>query len=101
MKKTEHQRIGSFGLKSVNLLVFAAAIFFIPTTVNAQTTLEQQCYDAVQGKVAYDQAGHKSWSAANVRKLCEGTTDTSYTISCFQKQINNHDNWSVAIEACK
>ena len=73
-EKSGYQRIRSLGLRSVKLLIFAAAIFFIQTTASAQTALEQQCFDAVQGKVAYDQAGHKFWDAANVRKLCQGTT---------------------------
>jgi uncharacterized protein (TIGR02145 family) len=62
---------------------------------------EQQCFDAVGGKVAYNQAGNKSWAPENIRKLCQGTTNASATISCFQAQIRQHNDWSRGIEACK
>lgn len=67
----------------------------------APTPQEQACFNAVQGKVAYDQAGNKNWSEANVRKLCQHTTSPSVTIACFQRQIQAHNNWEQGIAACK
>jgi hypothetical protein len=55
----------------------------------------------VQGKIAYDQAGNKSWSEANVRKLCKGTSNTNETTSCFQAEISKHNDWNRGIESCK
>ena len=81
-------------------MVFVFAIFLIQSTANAQTALEQQCFNAVQGKVAYNQAGNKSWDPANINKLCQGTTNPFATISCFQEQIRVHNNWSQGINAC-
>lgn len=68
---------------------------------NSGAGLEQQCFDAIQGKVAYDQAGNKWWGASDVQKLCAGTTNTAATIACFQAEIKSHNSWSRGIEACK
>jgi hypothetical protein len=82
-------------LRGVLLLVLMSA------TAAAETALDRQCIDAVQYKVAYDKAGSKQWMDVNLHKLCDGTTDPSATIGCFQRQIAEHDNWSRAIDACK
>ncbi len=67
----------------------------------ALTPQEYACFNAVQGKIAYDQAGNKNWSAANVRKLCQHTTNPNVTIACFQREIQAHNNWEKGIAACK
>ncbi len=77
------------------------AIFMIQTTATAQTALEKQCFDAVQGKVAWNQRGDKTWDVGNLRALCSGTTNPSATISCFQNEIRSHNDWSRALTACK
>lgn len=89
------------GMKAGVLAVFVSAVFFIPTHTHAQTALEQQCMSAVQGKVAWDQAGNKSWGTDNLRNLCQGTTNPSATIACFQTQIQTHNSWEKGIAACK
>ena len=83
------------------IAVIVFAIFLIQSTATAQTALEKQCYDAVQGKVAWDQKGNKSWDEGNLRALCYGTTNPSATISCFQNEIRSHNDWSRALTACK
>jgi len=60
----------------------------------------QLCYNAVQGKVAWDRAGNKIWNNANVNKLCAGTTNPQATIDCFSSQIASHNNWGRAISSC-
>lgn len=77
------------------------AIFMIQTIATAQTALEQQCMTAVQGKVAWNQAGSTAWGADNLRNLCQGTTNPSATISCFQNEIRTHNDWGRGINACK
>jgi hypothetical protein len=86
---------------TMTMLTFA--LLLLPTTTRAQspTPLEQQCMTAVQGKVAWNQAGNKTWSEANLRNLCQGTTNPSATISCFQNEIRSHNDWNRAITACK
>lgn len=92
--------------KTISISIFKLVLplfvlLFVQFTANAQTALEQQCFNAVQGKVAYDQAGNKQWSEANIRNLCQGTTNPSATISCFENEIRTHNDWSRGISACK
>ncbi len=69
--------------------------------VAAQSAPEQQCMDALQGKVAWNRAGNTTWQEGNIRDLCQGTTDAGATIACFQSEIGKHDDWSRAIVTCK
>lgn len=92
--------------KTISISIFKLVLplfvlLFVQFAANAQTALEQQCFNAVQGKVAYDQAGNKQWSEGNIRNLCQGTTNPSATISCFQNEIRMHNDWSRGIRACK
>jgi hypothetical protein len=93
--------VQNYGMTALKTAVFVFAAFLIQTTAHAQTALEQQCYNAVQGKVAWNQAGSKTWGDANLRNLCQGTTNPGATISCFENEIRGHNDWSRAIAACK
>lgn len=62
---------------------------------------EQICSESVQGRVAWNRAGNTAWADANVRSLCQGTTNPNATISCFQAEIQRTDNWQQAISTCK
>ncbi len=87
--------------KALRIAVTVFALFIAHSAANAQTAQEQQCYNAVQGKVAWNQAGSTTWGEGNLRNLCQGTTNPGATISCFQGQIRQHNDWSRAITACK
>ncbi len=78
-----------------------AAIGSSNSTTPPVANLEQDCFNAIQGKVAYDQLGNKTWGASNVQILCKGTTNPAATIACFQAEIQSHNSWSRGIEACK
>ncbi|HEV7700464.1 MAG TPA: hypothetical protein VGO43_09585 [Pyrinomonadaceae bacterium] len=82
-----------FGL----VLMLAAA----STSLRAQTAGELTCAEMVQGKVAWNQAGNKSWSPTNVKDLCKGTTSPDVTVACFRRQIAANNNWEQAIAFCK
>lgn len=41
------------------------------------------CAEAVQGKIAWDYAGHKQWNGANVQRLCEGAEGSAEPARCF------------------
>ncbi len=88
-------------MKVALIAMTVLAICIIQTTATAQTALEKQCYDAVQGKVAWNQRGDKTWDMGNLRMLCSGTTNPSVTISCYQNEIRSHNDWSRALTACK
>ena len=64
------------------------------------TQFEQNCFDMVQNKVAYDQLGTKAWNEVHIRKLCKGTTDPAATISCFKNIISSFNDWNRGITEC-
>ena len=69
--------------------------------VNADDRLERACFAAVQDQVAWNQAGNASWQDKNIRRLCQGTTNPTATIACFEAEVADHNDWSRAIEACQ
>jgi hypothetical protein len=62
---------------------------------------EAQCFDLVQGKVAWSTNGSKNWVDANVIDLCEGTQSPPQTVACFQRGIASDASWGAAIADCK
>jgi hypothetical protein len=94
------QFIGHAAAEFIALLL---AVFFIQVGAQAQTTptpQERECFNAVQGRVAWNQAGSKQWNETNIRDLCRGTRNPSETIACFQRQIQSQDDWKKATAAC-
>ncbi len=89
--------------KVATIFVLTLIVLCMQGLAQAQspTALEQQCMSAVQGKVAYDQAGNKTWNDGNLRNLCQGTTNPTATIACFQAQIQTHNDWQRGLTACK
>ena len=65
------------------------------------TSLEQNCYDSVQGRVPWNRGGTREWVPQNVRNLCQGTINPADTISCFSAGIQRHGDWARAIDECK
>ncbi len=45
-------KLNYFVAKTLKLVLIVAALLFVQRIANAQTALEQQCFNAVQGKVA-------------------------------------------------
>lgn len=60
---------------------------------------EQDCFNQVQNKVAYDTAGNKTWNENNIKNLCQGTTNPVATISCFSQKMPQM-GWSKASQEC-
>lgn len=63
--------------------------------------LEEDCFELVQGRVAWDQDGAKNWNSTNVTALCADTPNPLATIACFSRGIQTHDDWQLAINECK
>lgn len=82
------------------MMALLLTLVFIQVGALAQTPLEQQCMTAVQGKVAWNQAGSTSWVPKDVRNLCQGTTNPTATIICFQREIRSHNSMDKGIKAC-
>ena len=68
----------------------------------AQTSEEQRCYNAVQGRVAWAKNGSTQWAQANLQRLCEGTRNHQKTIGCFRTAIQSGQyQWGEAIGLCR
>src|SRR5688572_11297312 len=59
----------------------------------ATTHPEKDCFDLVQGKIAWDHAGHKTWSPTNINRLCQGATNAPEPGKCFQYALFNGSDW--------
>ena len=51
------------------------------------------CFDAVQGKVAWDYSGSTSWSSANVRATVQGAESSPEPANCFQQVMHDGVDW--------
>jgi hypothetical protein len=65
----------------------------VPPPVLASTDPEKECYDMIQGKIAWNNANNKSWAANNVNQLCRGTTKAKEPGSCFSYVLFNGNDW--------
>lgn len=76
-------------------------ILFIQVAVNAQsyTQEEQNCYNQVQNKVAWNKEGSNVWGEDNARNLCRGATDTYVRVKCFVSNMPQL-GWQRATEKC-
>jgi hypothetical protein len=96
-----HDRLGNLALVGLTL---AGAFELTTNSAKAQSapsTLEQQCFDSVQGNVAWNPQGNRNWNPNNIRSLCGGTTNPAATITCFSSKIQANMPWDQAIAACK
>jgi hypothetical protein len=62
---------------------------------------EARCRTMIDGKVAWNQLGSKSWSPSNIDALCAGATNAEARISCFSAGISAHNDWVRATADCK
>ena len=89
---------------SIFKLVLPLFLILFAQAANAQTytQAEQNCFDQVQNKVAWDKAGNnKAWGESNIRALCKGTTTPEATISCFTGIVSNFDDYVRGIRECQ
>lgn len=54
---------------------------------------ESRCYDLVQGRIAWDYQGNRTWSANNAQDLCRGTTKPDQPGRCFDRVMHGGINW--------
>ena len=84
----------------------------LPLATQVKVLQEKECYDYVQGKIAWDNAGkNKNWSPTNVKRLCKGTTSKYSPGNCFNyvmfkgstwgKRPADKVDWSKAIDLCE
>ena len=67
------------------------------TTTTPDPTASEVCHDAVQGKIAWNYTGSKSWNETNVTNLCKGAEDSTEPATCFQRVMHSGVNWGSGI----
>ena len=96
----------TFVMKQGNTVFYTGKILTssnVASSENSSTSnLEQQCFNAVQGKVVWDKnTGNKTWGSSYIKRLCKRTPNPSATVACVNNEIQSHNNWNRAIEACR
>ncbi len=91
-------------VQSPSLLRRDATFRFKPA--NKETSAS--CAEAIQGKIAWDYQGSKTWNQSNIDRLC-GTVNSTEPATCFQHVMHgglsygggDKWSWSNALELCK
>lgn len=73
-------------LSTLSLMLIAGQAY-------ADNASEKQCFDDVQGKIAWDNSKNMNWDPKNVQQLCKGTVKPSQPGQCFNTVMNGHINW--------
>jgi len=60
-------------------------IFFMGITAVQASDQENECFNDIQGKIAWNDNKDLNWDAENVKQLCQGTSKPSEPGKCFQK----------------
>ncbi len=76
---------------------------------NATAAQLTTCENAVQGKIAWNHKGNKSWNPRNIRKLCKGAHDSTGPARCFKRVMHGgvkrgdgkRWRWRGAIRLCR
>lgn len=63
-----------------------------PTPGESAAVLEKRCFDLVQGQIAWNYSGSRTWSPANIENLCRGTTQSSEPPRCFARAMHGGIN---------
>jgi hypothetical protein len=69
-------------------------------TYVAPSKLEADCFELVQGRVAWNAEGQTGWIPSSVNLLCADNPNPLATIACFSRGIQTHDIWQQAISEC-
>ncbi len=62
-----------------------------PHSMQLQT--RATCASFLQGKIAWNYQGNKSWSTSNLNRLCKGTVSSPQPAQCFQRVMHGGINW--------
>lgn len=101
-------KLDDAGPDSPSLLRRDATFRFEPAAGQASSE-GVSCFDAVQGRIAWDYAGSTSWKEQNVAILC-GTVASIEPATCFQQVMhgglewtpgNSQWDWSKAVHLCE
>lgn len=73
--------------------VSAAPISSPTASTEAVPRAQITCFNAVQGKIAWDYEGHKQWNPISIQALCKNSEDTIEPARCFQQVMHGDVNW--------
>lgn len=67
------------------------------------------CFEAVQGRIAWNQHGNTRWTQANIDRLCAGAEDSAEPARCFQQALKGAAKldsgrqwtWKDAVDLCQ
>lgn len=54
---------------------------------------KNKCYDAVQGKIAWNYEGKTNWDSWNIDRLCRGKEHSTQPAICLEKTLHGGINW--------
>lgn len=63
------------------------------TTLVNEVHAQSPCHEAVQGEIAWNEAGTTRWATRNVDRLCEGAEDTVEPARCFDEVMYGGVDW--------
>ena len=78
---------------SVATIALSLALTSDQNVAFAQATPAAACQDSVQGRVAWDYSGNKTWSQANLKRLCRGATQPLEPGRCFRRVMHGGISW--------
>ena len=73
--------------------LFALCIMAASTSLVNEALAQSQCQEAVQGEIAWNEAGTTRWAARNVDRLCEGAEDSVEPARCFDEVMHGGVDW--------
>lgn len=84
------------------------SVLALSAFVSATASASDVCFNAVQGKVAWNQAGATRWNPGNIERLCKGAEDSEQPARCFDKVMHGNVDrgggswgWSRVIQLCQ
>lgn len=84
--RVRHPRYGA-------IIAFFAIFVTFPNTVSAQSSPSRVCFNAVQGKIAWDGGDQRQWNPSNVDWLCAGAENSTEPAKCFEEVMSGRVNW--------
>jgi hypothetical protein len=80
-------------LVAMSLVLLMFGLFLAPVQVAKVQSSESQCLDLVQGQIAWNYEGNRTWSPTNVQNLCRGTDNPRQPGQCFHRAMHGGINW--------
>ena len=80
-------------LKAMLYLIVGLGLSATILAGSASATPETDCFDLVQGNIAWNYTGTTTWAPANIQNLCQGTSVATEPAYCFDQVMHGGINW--------